>query len=68
MWLALVTDVDLVTARTLVDSMINEVIVTDRSIQDVVPGPTIGYDEAVRLALADRAKASAQGTTSGSTR
>jgi uncharacterized protein YbjT (DUF2867 family) len=53
-WLALVTDVDLATARNLVDSMINEVIVRDRSIEDVVPGPTIGYDEAVRLALADR--------------
>ena len=57
MWLALVTDVDTATARNLVDSMTNEVIVTDHSIEDVVPGPTIGYDEAVRLALADRANA-----------
>jgi uncharacterized protein YbjT (DUF2867 family) len=54
-WLALVTDVDTATARNLVDSMINEVIVRDRSIEEVVPGPTIGYDDAVRLALADRA-------------
>lgn len=53
-WLALVTDVDVATGRNLVDSMINEVVVRDRSIEDVVPGPTIGYDEAVRLALADR--------------
>jgi hypothetical protein len=60
MWLALVTDVNLATARTLVDSMTNEVIVTDRSIQDVVPGPTMGYDDSVRLALADRAKAKAE--------
>ncbi len=60
MWLALVTDVNLATARTLVDSMTNEVIVTDRSIQDIVPGPTIGYDDSVRLALADRAKAKAE--------
>jgi uncharacterized protein YbjT (DUF2867 family) len=54
-WLALVTDVDLATARNLVESMTNEVVVRDRSIEKIVPGPTIGYDEAVRLALADRA-------------
>jgi uncharacterized protein YbjT (DUF2867 family) len=57
-WLALVTDVDLQTARNLVDSMINEVIVHDHSIEEIVPGPTIGYDESVRLALADRVAAS----------
>ncbi|GAB6901686.1 NAD(P)H-binding protein [Kineosporia succinea] len=56
-WLALVTDVDTATARNLVDSMINEVVVRDHSIEEIVPGPTIGYDESVRLALADRAKA-----------
>jgi uncharacterized protein YbjT (DUF2867 family) len=50
-WLALVTDVDLTTARNLVDSLSTEVVVHDRSIETVVPGPTIGYDEAVRLAL-----------------
>jgi uncharacterized protein YbjT (DUF2867 family) len=55
-WLSLVTDVDTATARTLVDSMTNEMVVRDNSISDVVPGPTIGYDEAVRLALADRAR------------
>jgi uncharacterized protein YbjT (DUF2867 family) len=53
-WLALVTDVDRATARNLVESMTNEVVVNDRSIEQIVPGPTIGYDEAVRLALADR--------------
>jgi len=56
-WLSLVTDVDLDTARNLVDSMTNEVIVKDRSIEQLVPGETMGYDDAVRLALADRAKA-----------
>jgi uncharacterized protein YbjT (DUF2867 family) len=55
-WLALVTDVDFATARNLVESMTNEVIVKDRSIEEIVPGETIGYDEAVRLALADRAR------------
>jgi len=57
-WLALVTDVDFATARNLVDSMTNEVIVRDHSIESIVPGPTLGYDEAVRLALADRTAAS----------
>jgi uncharacterized protein YbjT (DUF2867 family) len=54
LWLSLVTDVDTATARNLVDSMTTEVIVTDRSIEELVPGPTMGYDDAVRLALADR--------------
>jgi uncharacterized protein YbjT (DUF2867 family) len=53
-WLALVTDVNLATARTLVDSMSTEVVVRDDSIQRLVPGPTIGYDESVRQALAAR--------------
>ncbi|SOD71265.1 uncharacterized protein YbjT [Jatrophihabitans sp. GAS493] len=57
LWLALVTDVDLTTARNLIDSMSNEVVVHDDSILDVVPGERIGYDEAVRLALAQRDEA-----------
>ncbi|GAB2477109.1 Rossmann-fold NAD(P)-binding domain-containing protein [Jatrophihabitans fulvus] len=56
-WLALVTDVDYPTARNLVDSMTNEVIVRDDSILRVVPGDTIGYDEAVRRAIREREKA-----------
>jgi uncharacterized protein YbjT (DUF2867 family) len=57
-WLALVTDVDMATARNLIDSMTNEVIVRDHSIEQLVPGRTIGYDEAVRRALEARAAAS----------
>jgi uncharacterized protein YbjT (DUF2867 family) len=57
MWLALVTDVDIATARNLVDSMTNEVVVHDDSIRQLVPGEPMGYDEAVRRALADRAEA-----------
>ncbi len=53
-WLALVTDVDLPTARNLVDSMTTEVVVKDTSIRDVVPGKPMTYDAAVRKALADR--------------
>jgi uncharacterized protein YbjT (DUF2867 family) len=53
-WLSLVTDVDTATARNLVDSMSNEVVVSDHSIRDVVPGEPISYDEAVGRALAAR--------------
>lgn len=54
-WLSLVTDVDTTTARNLVDSMSNEVIVTDRSIADIVPEVPMGYDDAVREAFRERA-------------
>ncbi len=53
-WLSFVTDVDTATARNLVDSMNNEVVVSDHSIKEVVPGQPMGYDEAVMLAFADR--------------
>jgi len=56
-WLALVTDVDLRTARNLVDSLRNEVIVRDRSIEQFVPEPPMGYDDAVRCALGPAAPA-----------
>ena len=50
-WLALVTDIDVTTGRNLIDSMSTEVVVTDHSIRDVVPGEPISYAEAVRRAL-----------------
>jgi uncharacterized protein YbjT (DUF2867 family) len=53
-WLALVTDVDTTTGRTLIESMNNEVVVKDDSIRKVVPFEAMGYDEMVREALADR--------------
>ena len=56
-WLALVTDVDATTGRNLIDSMSTEVVVTDTSIRDVVPGDTLTYQEAVRRALAERKSA-----------
>jgi len=52
-WLALVTDVDVTTGRNLIDSMGTEVVVTDRSIEEIVPGDPIPYAEAVRRALED---------------
>ena len=50
-WLALVTDVDTTTGRNLIDSMSTEVVVTDTSIRELVPGEPIAYEEAVRRAL-----------------
>ena len=52
-WLALVTDVDLTTGRNLIDSMGTEVVVTDNSITELVPGEPLPYAEAVRRALED---------------
>ncbi len=54
LWLSLVTDVDATTGRTLIESMDNEVVVTDDSIREVVPFETMAYDDMVREALADR--------------
>jgi len=54
-WLALVSNVDLATARTLVDSMTTDATVRDHAIRDLVPGEPMGYEEAVRTAFADRA-------------
>jgi uncharacterized protein YbjT (DUF2867 family) len=56
-WLALVTDVDTATARNLVDSMSNEVIVNDHAIANIVPGVPLSYDDAVREAFRQRAAA-----------
>ena len=53
-WLALVTDVDVKTGHNLIDSMNNEVVVRDWSIKRIVPGEPLGFDEAVRRALAAR--------------
>ncbi|MET9211595.1 MULTISPECIES: NAD(P)H-binding protein [unclassified Nocardia] len=54
LWLALVTDVDVQTGRSLIDSMVNEVVVHDTTIRDLLPFDTIGYDEAVLRALGER--------------
>jgi uncharacterized protein YbjT (DUF2867 family) len=51
-WLALVTDVDVTTGRNLIDSMGTEVVVSEQSIRDLVPGEPLSYREAVRRALA----------------
>jgi uncharacterized protein YbjT (DUF2867 family) len=56
-WLSLVTDVDVQTGRSLIDSMTNEVIVRDDSIRGIVPIDTMDYDSAVLQALGERARA-----------
>jgi uncharacterized protein YbjT (DUF2867 family) len=56
-WLSLVTDVETRTGRSLVDSMINEVIVHDDSIRRLVPFEPMDYDAAVLQALGERARA-----------
>ena len=53
-WLALVTDVDIATARNLVDSMTNEVVVRDHSIREVVPGRADGLRRRGAAARAER--------------
>jgi uncharacterized protein YbjT (DUF2867 family) len=53
-WIRFVTDVDTTTAANLIDSMSTEVLQTDYSIQDVVPGEPMSYAEAVRAAVADQ--------------
>jgi len=56
-WLALVTDVDTATARNLVDSVSNEVVVPDHTIAKIVPGMPLGDDDAIREAFRQRAAA-----------
>ncbi len=56
-WLSLVTNVDVQTGRSLIDSMSNEVVVRDDSIRGLVPFEPMGYDAAVLAALGERAAA-----------
>ena len=52
-WIGFVTDVDTTTASNLIDSMSTEVLQTDYSIQDIVPGEPLTYREAVTRAVAE---------------
>jgi uncharacterized protein YbjT (DUF2867 family) len=51
LWISLVTDVDTTTARNLIESMDTEVIVHDHSIEAIVPGRSMTYEEAVAWAI-----------------
>jgi len=55
-WLSLVTNVDVSTGRSLIDSMSNEVVVRDKSIRGLVDFEPMSYDEAVLAALGERAQ------------
>ena len=57
MWLGLVTDVDVQTGRSLIDSMTNEVVVRDPAIRSLIPFEPMDYDQAVLAALGERAAA-----------
>jgi uncharacterized protein YbjT (DUF2867 family) len=52
-WISFVTNIDVTTGRNLIDSMGTEVIVTDPSIRDIVPGEPLTYAEAVQRAVAE---------------
>ena len=51
LWLRLITDVDGHTARSLVDSMSNEVVVHDRSIEQVTGHRAMDFEQAAERAL-----------------
>jgi len=55
--LALLTDVDVTTAASLVDSMSNETVVSGTTSFAVVPEDFLGYDDAVRAAIRERDEA-----------
>ncbi len=55
-WLRLITDVDLTTARALVDSMTNEVVVRDHRIESLLGSVPMSFEAAARRALAVRAE------------
>jgi uncharacterized protein YbjT (DUF2867 family) len=54
-WLRLITDVDLPTARALIDSMSNEVVVHDRRIEELTGHRAMAFSQAAERALRDRA-------------
>jgi len=51
LWVGLVTPIPAALARPLIDSLVNEVVVHDRAIDQVVPHNPIGCREAIKLAL-----------------
>jgi hypothetical protein len=58
-WLRLITDVDLTTARALVDSMTNEVIVHDHRIEALLHHTPMTFEAAATRALAVRTERAA---------
>ncbi|CAL9662838.1 hypothetical protein SUDANB95_07061 [Actinosynnema sp. ALI-1.44] len=50
-WVNLVTPVPRSIAAPLIESLVHEVVCREHDVEALVPGPTTGYDQAVRLAL-----------------
>ena len=61
-WLRIITDVDLTTARALIDSMTNEVVVRDHRLDELLDHTPMPFAEAAAKALAAKA---ASGTAAG---
>jgi uncharacterized protein YbjT (DUF2867 family) len=55
-WLRLITDVDLTTAQSLVDSMVNDVVVRDNGIQKTTGHAPASFADAATAALAARVR------------
>lgn len=51
LWLYFVTSTSIQLARTLVDSLKNEVVCSDRTIEQIVPVTILSYEESLRLAF-----------------
>jgi uncharacterized protein YbjT (DUF2867 family) len=51
LWIGLVTPLPTGLARPLVDSLVNEVVVTDHTIDELVPRETVSFRDAVAMAL-----------------
>ncbi len=64
-WLGFVTSVDNQTAASLVESMTNEVVVTDDSITRLVPRDLMTFEQAARVAIDERAAREAGATKGG---
>lgn len=62
-WLRLITDVDLTTARALVDSMTNEVVVHDHRLDELLGHTPMTFADAAAKALAARAERRAAAQT-----
>ncbi|MEY2397854.1 MAG: hypothetical protein QOJ00_1028 [Actinomycetota bacterium] len=65
-WLRLITNVDMATARALVDSMTNEVVAHDDRINTLVGLTPTPFADAARTALRERAERTANGADAGS--
>ena len=61
-WLRLITDVDLQTARSLVDSMTNEVVVTERRLEAISGHRPLPFEAAAEDALRRRSERKARET------